>query len=173
MKPVIPINKNGIDLVSTTIFLFITLTILHIGITHQTGLPLLFGDRSDAMFDLWSLQHFAAGILIGSFLYRIPNVANDTRRFIALTLVTALSWEAVELAMEGGAVGLAVTAWKHGYEHSANRLIGDPLLVLFGTLLARKHTSAWKWALILAGLWLIVNVSSPNSMSIQNYLFGP
>ena len=51
-------------------------------------------------------------------------------------------------------------------------LIGDPARVALGGLFARRCTSAWKFVLVPATAWLIVNIVSPHSMSIQQFLFG-
>ncbi len=164
-------SKSGIGLALATIIL---LTVLHILITGQYNLPKLVGDRSEAMFDLWSFQHFCSGILIGSLLAYVGVASKATwQRFVLLMLVLALSWEATELSMEAGLFGQAVSNWKHGFEHWGNRFIGDPLMVTLGGLLARRFKSAWKWALIPASIWFVANITSPDSMSIQHLIFGP
>lgn len=167
-------SKSGIGLALATIILLTVLPVLHIYITDQYSLPKLVGDRSEAMFDLWSFQHFLSGILIGSLLAYVGVASKTTwQRFVLLMLVLALSWEATELSMEAGLFGQAVSNWKHGFEHWGNRFIGDPSMVILGGLLARRFKSAWKWVLIPAAVWLVANIASPNSMSIQQLLFGP
>jgi hypothetical protein len=177
MKQIISRGKSsnsGIGLALATIILLIVLLVLHISVSHRFDLPLLFGDKREAIFDLWSLQHFCSGILIGSLLACVIDASKTAwRKFALIVLVLALSWEATELAMESGLFGQAIMNWKNGYEHWTNRFVGDPLLVILGGLLTRRYKSAWKWALVPASMWLIVNIASPNSMSIQRLLFGP
>lgn len=152
--------------------LFVSLAIANVTASGRADLPLLFGDRRDAMFDLWSLQHFCGGVLIGSILMRTSLASLGTVSFLLLSLLVALSWEAAELAMEAGWFGQAVSDWKDGYEHWGNRLIGDPLMVTTGCLLGRRTALAWKIVVVPAALWLVLNVTSPSSMSIQRELFG-
>jgi len=167
-------SKSGIGLALATIILLTVLPVLHILISHRADLPMLIGDKSEAMFDLWSFQHFCSGILIGSLLAYAGVASKATwQKFVLLMLVLALSWEATELAMESGLFGQAVVNWKRGFEHWGNRFIGDPFMVTLGGLLARRFKSAWKWVLIPASVWLIANIASPNSMSVQQLLFGP
>lgn len=167
-------SKSGIGLALATIILLTVLPVLHILVSHRSDMPMLIGDRSEAMFDLWSFQHFCSGILIGSLLAYVGVASKLTRqRFVLLILVIALSWEVTELAMESGLFGQAVAHWKRGFEHWSNRFIGDPGLVILGGLLARRFKSAWKWVLVPVSVWLVANIASPDSMSIQQLLFGP
>jgi hypothetical protein len=124
------------------------------------------------MFDLWSLQHFCGGVLIGSLLLRTPLASLGGRSFLLVSLLVALSWEAAELAMEAGWFGREISTWKDGYEHWGNRLIGDPLMVTTGSMLGRRTSLAWKIVVVPAAVWLVLNVTSPSSMSIQRELFG-
>ena len=168
------ISKNGIDLVLTAIILFTVLPVIHILLSHRSDLPLIVGDRCEAIFDLWSFQHLFSGVLIGSLLVYFKQPSNPTwQRFVLALLILALSWEAVELTMESGLFGQAVSHWKRGFEHWGNRFIGDPSLVVLGGLLARRFKSLWKWALIPASVWLFTNVIAPNSMTVQELLFKP
>ena len=143
---------------------------LHVAAAGAAGFPALIGDRTVALFDLWSAQHFCAGILAGAVVCRVsPSL--DPLRFALLAVCLALAWEAAELAMEAGWLGPAVSAWKDGFEHWGNRFVGDPLMVLSGALVARRFGRAWMIVLAPAGLWLAVNVTAPSSMSIQRLLF--
>jgi len=167
-------SKSGIGLALATIILLTVLPVLHILVSRRFDLPLLIGDRSEAIFDLWSFQHFFSGMLLGSMLARINATAKISwQKFAILMLMLALSWEATELAMESGLFGQAVSHWKRGFEHWGNRFIGDPSMVVLGGLLARRFKSAWKWVLLPTCAWLIANIASPNSMSIQQLLLGP
>lgn len=166
-------HTSEIGLVLATTILFITLAIFQILISQRTDLPQLFGERSNAVFDLWSLQHFCSGILLGSL---ITYVASGRRlswqNFLLATLLIALAWEAIELAMEAGVFGAVIATWKGSFEHWGNRLIGDPLMVATGSLVARRFRSAWKWILLPAAIWFTLNALSPNSMSVQRFLLG-
>jgi hypothetical protein len=149
------------------------LTVAQLAVSGRYDLPRLVGDRSDAIFDLWSLQHFCAGVLLGTILLRSKLIHFPAWKELAMVVALfALSWEATELAMEAGATGHAIAVWKGSFEHWGNRLVGDPLMVISGALIARRFSYAWKIVLLPAAIWLVVNVSSPNSMYIQHWLFG-
>ncbi len=151
--------------------LFIGLSLAQFAATGSFDLPRLVGDRREAILDLWSLQHFCAGILLGALLVRTSLATLSWRSFLSVILLLALVWEAAELAMEAGWFGAAISTWKDGFEHWSNRLVGDPLMVSTGGLVGRRYAHAWKIVLLPATLWLLVNVASPSSMSIQRLLF--
>ena len=151
--------------------LFAGLAVMNFIETNGFDMPLLIGDRTRAAFDLWSLQHFCAGILLGALLMRTPIGSAPRPSFALFGVLLALSWEAAELAMEAGWLGAAISHWKDGFEHWSNRLFGDPLMVTSGCLVARRFHQAWKIVLAPAGIWFLINVTSPTSMTIQRLLF--
>lgn len=163
-----------VGLVFATIALCTVLPVLHIQLSHRADWPRLVGDRTEAVFDLWSFQHFCSGILIGALLvYGRFLHHGEWRRFALLMMFCSLLWEATELSMEAGVFGQAIMLWKRGFEHWGNRFVGDPLMVVSGGLFARRYTVAWKFVLLPAGLWLVINMACPNSMSVQEIFFGP
>lgn len=151
--------------------LFAGIAVMNFIETDGFDAPLLIGDRTKAAFDLWSLQHFCAGVLLGALLMRTPVGSAPRRSFALFGALLALSWEAAELAMEAGWFGAAISHWKDGFEHWSNRLFGDPLMVTSGCLVARRFRHAWKIVLPPAGIWLLFNLTSPSSMTIQRLLF--
>jgi hypothetical protein len=152
---------------------FFALAAAHLGVAHRSDLPAFVGDRSEAIFDLWSLQHFCAGVLLGAILLRCKFLRLETWKELAVAAALfAFAWEAAELAMEAGLFGQVVASWKDGFEHWSNRLFGDPLTVTSGALIANRFPQAWKIVLLPAVIWLLMNVISPNSMYIQRLLFG-
>ncbi|MFA5130630.1 MAG: hypothetical protein WC477_07025 [Patescibacteria group bacterium] len=144
---------------------------MHLAVTKRFDLPYLMGDRSVAVFDLWSLQHFCAGILLASIAIRIASLGL-WREKLGMILLFEICWEALELSMESGYFGQTIAQWKGGFEHWSNRLIGDPLMVIIGALVAKKFSSAWKIIFIPATLWLLLNISYSSSMHVQHALFG-
>lgn len=123
------------------------------------------GHKGAALLDLWSVCHLLFGVALGGLpLWRAP-----TRGLLGasvLVLLLALSWEAVEYALEAGAAGEAIGFWLQGHEHWLNRLISDPLLVLLGF-----HLAQWRPDLVWparAGLllWAVVfGFVLPHSMA--------
>lgn len=163
--------KSGIGLVPINLLLLMILPLIHFLASGRVDLPLIWGDRNEAIFDLWSVQHLLSGILIGSFIAVSGRAAKLSRSRILLMMLTlALVWEAIELSMEIGFFGAAVAQWKHGFEHWGNRFIGDPGMFILGGLLARKLKFAWPWILAAESVWLIANIAMPNSMVIQRWL---
>jgi len=162
---------SDIIFVSATVALFILVFCVHVNVTQQKCLPRIFGERDNAVLDMWSVQHLISGIFLGSILARISLFQRiSTIKFFATIFFVALTWEVAELSMEYGWFGQTVSIWKKGYEHWGNRFFGDISLVVMGSIIARKFRSAWKIVLIPSALWLVVNVASPNSMSVQESL---
>jgi hypothetical protein len=150
---------------------YLLIAFAHVAVTKRFDFPILVGDHSEAVFDLWSLQHFCAGILLASILKQ-GKVLRSWREVLAIVLFLELCWEGIELTMEAGLFGQAVAHWKNGFEHWSNRLIGDPLMVVVGAFVAKRFSQSWKIAFIPAMIWLFVNVLSPNGMHVQHVLFG-
>ncbi|MEA1929668.1 MAG: hypothetical protein U9M92_02180 [Patescibacteria group bacterium] len=157
-----------------TVVLFLALAALHLFITDQPDLPCLLGNRNVAIFDLWSIQHFLSGIIIAALLAKffVKSKSLAIGEYILVILIIAMSWEAMELAMEKGVVGQIVSHWKDNHEHWGNRLIGDLLMVVLGGLLGRKYSWTWKIATIPAALWLILNAISPTNIFIQERIMN-
>ena len=169
--PVPASDRPGGTILLVLVPLFAALTIAEFIATGGFDRPLLLGDRTEAAFDLWSVQHFCAGILLGALLMRTALASAPWKAFLLFSLAVALVWEATELAMEAGWFGAAISTWKDGFEHWSNRLVGDPLMVTSGGLIGRRYSAAWKIVVAPAGIWLLLNLASPSSMSIQRLLF--
>lgn len=127
--------------------------------------PVLFGDKQVAMFDLWSLQHFLTGILIGWFAVRHPSP-------VVATIGLAYAWEALEWFMEDGGMGARIASWKAGNEHWANRCIGDPAMVSLGAMLSMRQPRVLWAALPCAVGWLAVNALAKDCMTVQKHLLA-
>jgi len=152
-----------------TLLLILVVSLSHFILTERTDLPLLFGYRDHAVFDLWSIHHLLAGIVIGKivlFKFKKPVY------LVCAVLIVALTWEGLELLMDYGSMGTEISTWKGGFEHWGNRLVGDPLMVTTGGWIARKNHQLWKYALIYCIVWFSINAISPNSMYIQHILLG-
>ncbi len=121
---------------------------------QQTSLiPILFGNQEIAMFDLWSIQHFLAGILIGSLLLIPKNeTTQQWQKIIPFILFIALSWEAFEIYIETGVI---FETWK-GFEHWTNRIITDPLMALIGGVVGYLIRDSWRVAVVPAIMWLVI-----------------
>ena len=127
-----------------TVFLFAH---IHAGYSIYSAFnyPEIFGDKSVAIFDLWSIQHFLAGILIGQMITR---TTKDPLLVVSIAMNLAYFWELHEFF---GELGLSMfyyylpaypelTAWFGGVEHWSNRLLGDPILVSEGVSQSLQNT---------------------------------
>jgi hypothetical protein len=146
---------------------------------------LLWGCKTEAMFDLWSIEHFINGIaLAGSAAFVTRKILKNTecspkvqKIFSFLVLLTAaLLWECVEHYLESGiltgAIGDRVTHWFQGVEHWTNRLIGDTLTVMLGWYVYNWKKNLAIPAKIVSLVWLIVHIFVfPDSMYLHRLLF--
>jgi len=137
----------------------------------------LWGDKTVAMFDVWSFEHILAGVAFTGFVCLVLRLLKKSdRRFndintISPILMLSFFWEIIEHYMEEGLCGAKVEYWFHGVEHWSNRIIGDSIAVIIGAYLY------FKWPKILWPLkalsiaWLTVHILwFPHSMYLQQFL---
>ena len=130
---------------------------------------MLIGDKTVAFFDIWSLEHLMAGIILAFILNRIfPNKKVN----ILLLLLISLLWECLEHYLEEGLLGVKIKNWFAGIEYWGNRLIGDNLVVLLGYLIYNKYPKSIYISLIISGCFLALHLFFPSSMDIQTILFN-
>jgi hypothetical protein len=77
--------------------------------------------------DVWSICHFAAGVVIG---YDLGSQNRSFARLVLLTVLLGYLWEVVETLIEKYFPGVV----KHP-EGPLNRWVSDPLMVLLGAFL--------------------------------------
>ena len=138
----------------------------------------LWGHKTVAFLDVWSIEHFVAGVgLFGLARWIALRAHNGLpmpqfKHYIAYLLMIAYGWEAVEFYLETGASGVdAVTHWFQGVEHWSNRLISDPFLVLMGGYIGYKAPK-WTWFGRAFSIgWLFIHIYMfPHSMYLHEYL---
>lgn len=130
----------------------------------------LFGHKSTAILDLWSITHFLSGagvVLLVRWIMRFPGASGQSPLLICLML--SAGWEFVEIYMELGLIGgPAVARWFDGVEHWSNRIIADQALFVLGFALASGRAWMVLPAKALSLGWLGVHVFVlPHSMYIQ------
>jgi hypothetical protein len=142
---------------------------------------LIWGFKTEAAFDVWSLEHLANGIAMAAFSRMFTgkflkfNGSSDTlRKFVEFTivLVIALFWENAEHYIEAGllpgAAGEAVTYWFQGVEHWTNRLVADNIMVLLGWFIYTRQEKIFWVARIFSAVWMIVHIFIfPHSMYLH------
>jgi hypothetical protein len=131
----------------------------------------LFGHKTVAIFDLWSLVHFLSGCGLAYPLGRLAKKFDlQVGSCILIALLVSATWEVIELYLELGLIGNAASAyWFQGVEHPVNRIFADQILFLLGYLLVRQRMVLSLAAKTLAFVWLVANiVLVPHSMYIQD-----
>ncbi len=151
----------------------------------------LFGDKTVAWFDLWSLEHISSGMSLGNLtalacsglakrntgrpaLACAPSGLIEKSWPFIVGLWLAYIWESVEFYLEAGYSGNEkVTFWFHGVEFWGNRLIADPICTLVGMLIV-AHIPRLTWPARLFSLaWLAANILLvPHSMYLQHDILG-
>jgi hypothetical protein len=143
----------------------------------------IFGPKTHAWLDVWSLEHFVSGMAISTFcvlladkvflkgVQEIPPVA-EKRVYIITILLVEYMWEVSEFYMEAGYTHVqAITDWFHGVEFWGNRVLSDPLITLSGGFLA-LHRARLVWpARIFSLTFLGVHVFVfPHCMYLQDLI---
>src|SRR5690349_3208542 len=118
---------------------------------HERTRNMIFGPKTDAWLDVWSLEHFVSGMAISTLcavladrlflrgLQDIPTVAK-TRGYMITILLVEYMWEVVEFYMEAGYTHVAaITYWFQGVEFWGNRLVADPLITWAGGIIGLHH----------------------------------
>lgn len=134
-------------------------------------MPELFGHKSLALFDMWSIAHFLTGcglVYVFQSVRRLQRASIEAQ--LVLVLLLSCTWELVEMYLELGVGGSGVAAWFDGVEHPANRIITDQALFLAGFALTLKHPWAALPAKAASAAWLFVHiVFMPHSMYLQEW----
>jgi hypothetical protein len=163
-------------------------------------LHVIWGLKTQALFDVWSIEHILSGVSIGSAVQHknlkeikkfLSNIGAVIRRGeyqklkkffksgklhslhfdIMGVLFLAYAWETLEHYLETGLAGGVVEYWFQGVEMWGNRLITDPLLMILGYYIAKKHPNWVNKARVLSLIWLFVHVFIfPHSMYLHEIL---
>ena len=145
---------------------------------------LIWGHKTLAMFDIWSIEHFVNGICTAAVAAMIIrktskkmdiNPSSQKILSFVLVLTAALLWECIEHYLEAGilpgTMGARVTHWFQGVEHWSNRLIGDTLTVMLGWYVYEKNNNLAIPAKVFSVIWLLVHIFIfPDSMYLQRLL---
>lgn len=151
-------------------------------------LDLLWGWKTTALFDVWSIDHFMSGVSLGSAVIatnhkqlklfweskakhlrkgeyaKVKKFFTHKKSHIAhfdvvAVLCVAYIWETLEHYLEAGAIPWdRMIYWFQGVEFWANRLITDPLMVLLGYLVAKRFPRTVWPARVFIVLWLFVHI---------------
>lgn len=140
---------------------------------------IIWGLKTQAIFDVWTIEHVLSGISVGNVVLRQhhnvltkwfgpAHAMHSWRLDLTGVLMAAFAWETVEHYLETGLAGPIVQHWFQGVEMWANRIIADPAMLVAGYILARRYPACVLPARILSALWLLVHVFVfPHSMYLH------
>jgi hypothetical protein len=136
---------------------------------------LIWGLKTQALFDVWSIEHFISGITLGGLIAgkKVPALENLPKAYfyryhLYKILFFSFLWECIEHYLETGLAGSEVEYWFQGVEFWANRLITDPILVVLGYVSVYKYPSLLLPGRIFSTIWLFFHiVVFPHSMYLQ------
>jgi hypothetical protein len=116
----------------------------------------LWGHKTTALFDLWTLQHIATGIVIAYILTKIKYFSLSP---VWTILLLSLFWESLELILELGHLrGLDGVVYQTGVEFWLNRSLTDPLAMIFGARMFRLNPKVFGYSVGFMVIWLLVNL---------------
>jgi len=138
---------------------------------------ILWGLKTEASFDVWSIEHIIMGISIACFSdYLAKKIVGHEeispklhlKICFILTLLFAYMWETLEHYLEVGLAGEAVAYWLQGVEHWSNRLICDNAMVMLGWwIYNQKNRIVW-FARVFSIVWLFFHIFIfPHSMYLH------
>jgi len=145
-------------------------------------LEMLWGLKTLAAFDVWTIEHILSGLsvggLAGSFVKKNLSKVRPTLNMfhssiikyeIIFVLFMAYLWETLEHYLETGLAGGVVAHWFQGVEFWPNRFITDPLMVVLGYYLVKRFPRLVTPARILSFIWLYVHIFIfPDSMFLHH-----
>ena len=144
---------------------------------------MFFGAKTDAWFDIWSIEHFMSGAAISSMCVPLANKVFSTnletlpsvvrvRCYSVLLLLVEYCWEAAEFYFEAGYSGVPrITTWFHGVEFWGNRMLADPLVTLSGGLVALRWSKLVWPARLLSFVFIVTHVFVfPHCMYLQDLI---
>lgn len=144
-------------------------------------LELIWWLKTESLMDVWTIEHVLSWISVWFFVmssnYKVfekkiwfDHKKINTRYFdLVGVLLFAFLWETIEHYLEIWLAWESVMFWFQGVEHWGNRIIFDPLMLIFWYLLARKYKKIVAPARFLSLIWLLVHIFLfPHSMYLHN-----
>src|SRR3954467_6458043 len=131
---------------------------------------MIFGPKTVAWLDVWSIEHLVSGMAISSFCVLLADKvflkgvreippAVETRVYVITILLVEYMWEAVEFYMEAGYTHVAaITYWFQGVEFWGNRLVADPLITWCGGIVGLRRPGLVLPARIFSLAFLLTHI---------------
>jgi hypothetical protein len=134
----------------------------------------LFGLKTEAFLDVWSIEHILFGMSVGGivmFINKKHKAKLASKLNILMILLLAYFWESIEVYLELGAAGDGVKYWFYGVEHWSNRIISDPLMMIIGYYIVRRVPKICNISRVLSCAWLFVHIIIfPHSMYLHELM---
>ena len=143
---------------------------------------MIWGLKTVAFFDIWTLEHLLSGISIGALSIQINkkvffNTINVDSKLVKTSyfdlifvLLLAYIWETIEHYLETGLAGQSIEFWFQGVEFWANRFISDPLITVLGYYIAKNYLFLVNPSRIISFIWIIVHIFVfPHSMYLHDF----
>lgn len=140
----------------------------------------LFGHKSIALFDIWTIEHFFSGANLCVFLALVRSklkLGSDHRTKLVLefffVLTIELFWEIIEHYLETGAIMPSFQYWFQGVECFENRAISDPIVTMLGFIFIKKFAQFRLFSSIFSVIWLFFHIFIfPHSMYLQDQIIA-
>lgn len=126
----------------------------------------LWGVKTEALFDVWFLQHLFSGIIL---CYGTIANRGILKYPLFVAILMAYAWEGLEYWLEIKSHEV-IMLWFAGLEHPLNKFVIDPLAAAIGFALVKKFPDLIYPALILAFFFLLIHLWLGDSMAIQKLL---
>lgn len=143
-------------------------------------LHILWGLKTHAILDVWTIEHILSGISVGSAVRKRNHF--ELRKFFGVghghhsryfdvtgVLFLAYAWETIEHYLETGLCGEWLAYWFQGVEFWPNRIVADPLMLVLGYMIAKRYPSLVIPARAASVLWLSIHLFVfPHSMFLHD-----
>lgn len=141
---------------------------------------IIWGVKTSAILDVWTFEHIISGISVGCAVQKrhhkeFKKYAGDDHECHSWhfdmmgVLFLAYIWETIEHYLEVGLGGQWLQYWFQGVEFWPNRIIADPLMLVFGYMIAKRYPQLVIPARIFSVVWLAVHLFVfPHSMYLHN-----
>jgi hypothetical protein len=157
-------ERNRYPRLPETMVICLGIILMLFGLTF--GDVKFFGNKTEAMVDLWTFQHFCTGIIVCYITIAFRNVI---KRPLIIAIAIVISWEFIEIFLEVSS-NEATMYWFAGVENDWNRFLVDPLVTVIGFNFV-KQCPQILWPAIVGCLsFLGVNLMSEDSMALQKWL---
>ena len=165
-KSIKKLEENKNDILYFEVFFFLAFFVIVVISLYLTEVK-IWGDKTEALFDIWFLQHTLSGMIL-SFLLLTTRITEKYSLFLIIAIV--FSWEFIEYFLETDSHDV-VMLWMAGVEHPLNRFVVDPLAGILGYNLIRRYPNKIYFCLALNFFFAVLHLFLGDVMAIQQFLY--